>query len=67
MFQQFYAGSDLLVWPVVGLGIFILSFLAVVSYVFLFMRRGDDLERVAALPLDDDERAIPGREASGHE
>jgi cbb3-type cytochrome oxidase subunit 3 len=65
MFQQFYAGSDLLIWPLIGLGIFIVAFVAVVVYVLFFMRRGPELDRVAALPLDDDDLLTPGQEA-GH-
>ena len=55
MFQQFYAGSDLLIWPLIGLGIFLVSFIAVIVYVLFFMRRGPELDRIASLPLDDDD------------
>jgi cbb3-type cytochrome oxidase subunit 3 len=55
MYQEFYAGSDLLVFPLIGLGIFFVAFVAVIVYVLFFMRRGRELDRIASLPLDDDD------------
>ncbi|MFH1845138.1 MAG: hypothetical protein ABIF77_18275 [bacterium] len=54
MFQQFYAGSDLLIWPLVGLGIFFVTFVAVLLYVLVFLRGSKSVDHLAALPLEDD-------------
>jgi hypothetical protein len=54
VWEKFYDSSDLMAWPVVGLGIFFLAFLAVLFYVFVVMRRNPDIDRIAALPLEND-------------
>jgi hypothetical protein len=58
MFADWLRGSDLLVWPLVGLAIFFVAFLIVLARV-AFGMRGTQVSRVASLPLADDER-IPG-------
>ncbi len=52
MYQDYFAGSDLLVWPLVGLMFFVLSFLGVLWYVLVGL--GDERKRdhIAALPLE---------------
>lgn len=55
MFQQFFRGSDLLIFPVVGLVIFILSFVGVLAYVFIGLREKEKVRRIAALPLEGDD------------
>ncbi len=55
MFQEFFARSDLLFWPLVGLAIFFLTFLGVLAYVFFGMKKGRALDRIASLPLEDDQ------------
>jgi hypothetical protein len=54
MFQQFFAQSDLLIWPLVGLVIFVLSFLGVLWYVLHGLADPRKRERIASLPLDDE-------------
>ena len=54
MFQEYFAGSDLLVWPLVGLVIFVLSFLGVLWYVLHGLADPHKRERIASLPLDDE-------------
>lgn len=54
MFSEFYANSNLLIWPLVGLGIFVLAFLAVLAWVVFGLRRNPIVDRMAALPLDDE-------------
>lgn len=54
MFQEFYAKSDLLVWPLVGLVIFVMIFLGVLGYVFLGLKNKDKVDKIAALPLEHD-------------
>ena len=51
MFQDFFAKSDLLVWPVMGLLIFVLIFVGVLAYVFLGLRDKDKIDRMASLPF----------------
>ena len=67
MYQQFYANSDLLIWPLVGLGIFFLSFLAVLYYVLVLLRRNPAVDRMALLPLEGDPPAEEPKEGSAHE
>lgn len=52
MYGEFYADSDLLIWPLVGLGIFVISFIAVLLYVFVGLRDRDETDRLAGLPLE---------------
>ena len=55
MFQWFFEGNRLVPLHLIGMGIFIGVFVLVVCYVWLVMgRHGDDLSRVAGLPLADD-------------
>lgn len=51
MFQEYFAGSEHLVWPLVGLLIFVLFFLGVLAYVFLGLRDKEKVDRMAALPF----------------
>lgn len=54
MYKEFYSHSELMNWPLVGLSIFFLTFLAVLAYVFFGLRKSREIDRMAALPLDDD-------------
>jgi len=54
MWKEFYAANELMHWPLVGLGIFIVSFLAVLFYVLFAMRNKKDIQHMATLPLADD-------------
>jgi cbb3-type cytochrome oxidase subunit 3 len=54
MFQEFYAQSEHLIWPLVGLLIFFLLFVGVLVYVFFGLRDKDKVDKIAALPLADD-------------
>ncbi len=54
MFQEFYAQSEHLIWPLVGLLFFVLFFVGVLAYVFLGLRDQDKVDEIAALPLAED-------------
>jgi cbb3-type cytochrome oxidase subunit 3 len=54
MFQEFYARSDHLIWPLVGLLIFVLLFVGVLAYVFFGLRDKEKVDEIAALPLAED-------------
>ena len=54
MFAEFYAQNPLLVWPLLGLVIFVASFAAVLMYVAVSLREGSKVEYLAALPLEAD-------------
>ncbi len=58
MFSGFLARSELLVWPLVGLGIFFVTFVIVLIRVAFGMRDATTA-RVAALPLEEDSPAVP--------
>jgi hypothetical protein len=63
MFQEYFANSTLLIWPLVGLIIFVTVFAGVLAYVFFGLRDKDKIDRIAALPLepDTDEGHAEGR------
>ena len=54
MFQEFYAKSDLLAWPLVGLLIFVAIFVGVIAFVVFGLKEKGQLDEVAALPLAED-------------
>jgi cbb3-type cytochrome oxidase subunit 3 len=52
MFSEFFQGrTELLVWPLIGLFLFLGAFLAVLYWVFI-RSRGSSLDHVASLPLE---------------
>jgi len=60
VFSEFFQGRlDLMVWPLIGLFVFLGTFLGVLYWVF-FRSKGS-FDHVASLPLDGDES--PGGEA----
>jgi hypothetical protein len=52
MFQDFYAHSRLLIWPLIGLGIFLASFVGVLLYILIALRDRAKVERLSRLPLE---------------
>ena len=54
MYQEYFANSDHLIWPLMGLLIFVLFFVGVLAYVFLGLRDKDKVDRMAALPFAKD-------------
>ena len=57
MFQEYFAQSEHLIWPLVGLLIFVMLFVCVLAYVFFGLRDKEKVDEVAALPLFDDSAA----------
>jgi cbb3-type cytochrome oxidase subunit 3 len=65
MFQAVFRQSDVLTLPIVALVLFALAFVAVTARA---IRKGADAGALAALPLEDDERALaPSRHGASHE
>ena len=66
MFSEFFrARGELLVWPLIGLFLFLAAFLGVLFRVF-FRSKGESLDRIASLPLEgDDTPAGEGRSEGG--
>lgn len=64
MYQDFYANSSHLIWPLLGLVIFVSIFLGVLAYVFFGLRDRDKIDAIAALPLEADGGSDPA--ALGH-
>ncbi len=58
MFQEYFSGSDHLIWPLLGLLIFVVIFIGVLAYVFLGLRDKDKLRDIASLPLADDDAPL---------
>ncbi len=56
MFQEFYAKSDLLIWPLIGLIIFLAVFAGVLAFVFFGLRDKEKLDDIASLPLALDDK-----------
>jgi len=54
MFQDFFARSEMLIWPLVGLLIFIAIFAGMLAYTFFGLRDRRKIDEIAALPLADD-------------
>jgi len=54
MYQEFFAGSDLLTFPLVALGIFFIVFVVVVARVIWGFHRRTRLDHLANLPLESD-------------
>ena len=54
MFQEYFADSEHLIWPLVGLLIFVMLFVGVLAYVFFGLRDKDKVDEIAALPLFED-------------
>ena len=52
MYQEFYANSSHLIWPLMGLVIFVSIFIGVLAYVFFGLRDPDKIDAIAALPLE---------------
>ena len=48
MFQEYFANSEYLIWPMVGLLIFVMLFLGVLAYVFFGLRDQDKVDEIAA-------------------
>ena len=61
MFLEFLAQGDLLVWPVIGLILFMTVFVGVLVQMALSGRRPDVLADITALPLEKDEQSLPSR------
>jgi len=55
MYQEFYANSEHLIWPLLGLVIFVAIFAGVLAYVIFGLRDKDKIDKLAAMPLDDNE------------
>lgn len=58
MFQEYFAGSNHLIWPLLGLLIFVVIFIGVLAYVFLGLRDKEELRDIAALPLAHDDAPL---------
>ena len=54
MYADFYAQNPLLFWPLVGLVLFVTSFVAVLFYVAFGLREKGKVDYLAALPLGSD-------------
>ncbi len=63
MYQEFFADSTLLAWPMVGLAVFVLSFIAVILYVVYGLKDPDKRGHIAALPLEDEPVVVGGQQS----
>lgn len=65
MFREFYANSDHLIWPTLGLLIFSVIFIGVLAYVFLGLRDKQKIDEIAALPLEPDTQELGPADGRG--
>jgi len=65
MYQEYYSDSSLLVWPLVGLLIFVAIFAGVLAYTFFGLRDSGRLEEIAALPLESDDTVTDDQAEGG--
>jgi hypothetical protein len=52
MFKEYFSGNEHLVWPVIGLVLFVTIFIGVLAYVFLGLRDKDKVDEIASLPFE---------------
>jgi cbb3-type cytochrome oxidase subunit 3 len=62
MFASFFDGSDLLLFPLLAMFVFLTTFLAVLGWVFVGARKRR-LDRLSSLPLHEDAGSVPARRA----
>lgn len=60
MFHDYFVGSDLLLWPLVGLLLFVASFAAILYHVAVNLRDRRAVEQLASLPLDTGDESLAG-------
>jgi hypothetical protein len=65
MFSEYLAQTDLLLWPMIGMGVFFVTFVVAVARVL--SRRPSAFDGVASLPLDSEEERRVVREVGVHE
>ena len=58
MYQEFYDSSGLLIWPLIGLVLFVLSFVGVLWYVVCGLGDARKRDHLASLPLDDEKGGV---------
>jgi hypothetical protein len=63
MFQEYFAGSRLLQWPLVALAIFIAAFLMAVLYAVVGLRGSRKVSELSRMPLEDDPDLRPEKGA----
>jgi hypothetical protein len=54
MYQEFLSGSGLLHLPLIAMGIFFVTFVLILAWVFLGKRGSKSWNEIASLPLEDD-------------
>jgi hypothetical protein len=54
MFQEFFARSELLRLPLIGMILCFFAFVGVVVRVYVGLRHGESVDHLASMPLEDD-------------
>jgi hypothetical protein len=52
MFKEYFSGNEHLVWPVLGLILFVTIFIGVLGYVFFGLRDKTKVDAMASLPFE---------------
>ena len=58
MYKEFFAQSDLLMWPLLALGIFFTTYMVVLIRTAVGFHKKRRLDHLAHLPLEDSEVAV---------
>ena len=59
MYREFFAQSDLLMWPLIALGIFFTTYMVVLIRTAIGFHKRQRLDHLADLPLESDGGVVP--------
>lgn len=64
MFKEYFSGNEHLVWPVIGLVLFVTIFVGVLAYVFFGLRDKDKVDAMASLPFEPEHPVDAGQSSN---
>jgi len=67
MYQEFYATSDLMILPLIGMSLFLVAFIAILFWVIVGLRDSPLPRYMANLPLSDGPVVDENQEESSNE
>ena len=67
MFREFYAASDLMILPLIAMGLILAAFIAILFWVFVLLRDSPMPQYMANLPLSDGPVVDESQEESSNE
>lgn len=67
MYQEFYASSDLMILPLIGMGLIMAAFIAILFWVIVGLRNSPLPRYMANLPLSDGPVVDEGQEETSND